>query len=69
MDLYEYKWRNRTTYAQIARDLDIEPSYLAIIASKRKKPGRKLARKLEQYTKGQVTAKELLEDNKEHEIK
>lgn len=66
MDLEEYRWRKRTSYAAMARELNCSPHHLNRIALKKYKPGISLAHRIEQITNGEVTVKELLNVDKEH---
>jgi DNA-binding transcriptional regulator YdaS (Cro superfamily) len=60
MDLYEYKWRNKIPMTKIAKDLNASAGYLNRVAAKKQKIGFHLAKRLEEYTKGQVTVEELM---------
>lgn len=59
MTIREYLFNNRITAAQMARDLGIHPNYFRIINRGHFRPGYELATKIEIYTGGQVTLKEL----------
>lgn len=61
MELDEYLFRNRLTVTDMARDLNYARSTLSSVKSKTVKPGKKLAKLIEDYTNGEVSMKELLE--------
>jgi len=59
MTIREYLFKNRMTAAQMARDLGLHPNYFRLINRGVAKPGYELATKIELYTGGEITLKEL----------
>ncbi len=61
MHLREYLFKNRMKKVDFANLIKYSDYYVAAIAEGKVKPGRKFAAAVEEYTKGEVTAKECLE--------
>lgn len=59
MTIREYLFNSRITAAKMARDLGVHPNYFRMINRELVQPGYELATKIELYTGGQVTLKEL----------
>ena len=59
MSIKEYLYRNNMTASDLARKIGVTPAYFLIIKNGHLKPGRYLAKQIEQVTGGQVTEKEL----------
>lgn len=59
MTIREYLFNNRITAAKMARDLGVHPNYFRLVNRELAQPGYELATKIELYTGGQVTVKEL----------
>lgn len=59
MTIREYLFQNRIPAAKMARDLGVHPNYLRILSREGHRPGYELAMKIELYTGGAVTIKEL----------
>lgn len=67
MDLRTFIFTARTTAARIARDIGVTPTHLGSVARGQTKPSKRLAMDIERYTKGIVTASEMLEPWKEED--
>lgn len=67
MDLREYLFRNRLTITDFGKKIDCPRAYLSQIVNGHKKPGKRLAKVIEDATNGEVTAQELLQ-TKDKEI-
>ncbi len=68
MELREYLFRNYLTVIDFAKQINHSRTYLSLIVGGHKIPSRKLAKIIQDATKGEVTAEEILnarEDNKE----
>jgi hypothetical protein len=59
MTIREYLFKNRIPAAKMARDLGVNANYLRVISRDGARPGFELATKIELYTGGEVTLKEL----------
>lgn len=59
MTIREYLFKNRIPAAKMARDLGVNANYLRVISRDGVRPGYELAMKIELYTGGAVTIKEL----------
>jgi len=60
MDLREYLFRKRITNKDFAKLVRYDHSYIGEIINGKKKPGKKLARLIEEATNGEVTVDELM---------
>lgn len=60
MELREYLFKNQLQQKKMAKDLDISLTHFRALLYKQSYPSRKLAKKIEVYTDGQVTKEELL---------
>jgi len=60
MELAEYRWKARTTYQKIADKVGVSRYYLNSVALGKIKPGYHLCVRIEQFTEGKVTVRELL---------
>lgn len=60
MNFREYLFKKRITQVDFAKRLGISRGHLSQILHGTKHPSRKLAKKIEEETKGKVTAVELL---------
>lgn len=65
MKLRDYLHENRIKIAEFARKLDASRSYINMIVLEEIKPGKRLAKAIEDITEGKVTAEELLKGDKE----
>ncbi len=59
MTIREYLFNQRMPAAKMARELGVNPNYFRLINRGLARPGYELATKIELYTGGQVTLKEL----------
>lgn len=57
----EYLFKNNLPVKKLAAELKISVSYLYQLIRKERRPSLELALRIEQYTQGEVSAKELLE--------
>jgi transcriptional regulator with XRE-family HTH domain len=60
MDLRVWLWENKLTTVHFAERLECNRCHLAQIASYKRMPSLKLARKIEQETRGQVKARYIM---------
>jgi DNA-binding transcriptional regulator YdaS (Cro superfamily) len=69
MNLREWMFRNKKKVTELAQELDTSRPNLNMIVLGKKTPSAKLAKKIEEATKGEVTLRELLfpEEYKEKE--
>jgi ribosome-binding protein aMBF1 (putative translation factor) len=65
MHLKEYRWKHSTSYVEIARKLKKSRNHVNLIANKKIIPSKSLALLIEMITDGEVTAKELLNEQEE----
>lgn len=60
MELREYLFRKRITITDFSKKIGVSRHYLNRIVNKWRTPSPKLAKKIEEATKGEVTKEELL---------
>lgn len=60
MDLREYLFRKRLSVTDFAKELGYQRVHISQIVNGKRKAGRHLAKTIEQFTHGEVTAHELL---------
>lgn len=63
MDLKEWLYQNRITQVRFASMLEVDKNHLYSYTNKRVRISKKLARKIEQFTKCQVSYESLLANN------
>lgn len=68
MDLREYLFKKEISITDFAKDIGFTRGYINAICKKNIKPGRKLAKVIEQATDGKVTMKELMSVKKEKNL-
>jgi len=61
MNLREYLFKKRITPTEFARAINYHPSYIQAIERGQKRAGMKLAKIISEATNGEVTVKEVLE--------
>lgn len=68
MDLREYLFRNRITITDFGKKIDCPRAYLSQIVNGHKKPGKRLAKAIQDATNDVVTIQELLQIRGEKSI-
>lgn len=64
MNLRDYLYHNRITVTNMAAELGYTRTHLSTIVNGKSKPSPRLARDIEKFTNGIVTAKQLLKEKK-----
>lgn len=59
MELRDWLFYKRKTQRELAKELNVTESYISMIKQKRSIPSIGLAKRIEKYTKGDVTVDEL----------
>lgn len=59
MELRDWMHFNRVTCVQVAEAIELSPVYIRMIKAGRYIPSKKVARKIESYTQGLVTVKDI----------
>ena len=65
MELREYLFRKRLKISDFAKEIGYGRTYVNEIVNRTKKPGKHLARQIEQATNGEVKAEDLLKGDED----